>query len=77
MNWTGKISFDGTEMEIYDHNQEYVETVENDGSGFSKQTVRNVAFDNMEGSQPSAYNQQMLACMATNQIEIVPESDGS
>ena len=73
--WVGDISDDGTEMDVYDHNNEHITTVENDGGGFGKQDVRDVAFDAMDGNQPSAYNQTLIACIATNQIEIIrPES---
>lgn len=74
MNWKGEIGKDGSEMAVYDHNGDFVDTVENNGSGFSKQDVRDAAFDHMEGNQPSAYNQQLIACMSCNQIEIVRDN---
>ena len=71
MNWVGEIDEKGSEMRVYDHEGSLIDTLSNDGSGFSKQDVQNVAFDAMQGSRPSAYNQAMIACMATNQIKIV------
>ena len=68
--WTGEISEDGTEMDVYDHNGDHVTTLNNDGGGFGQQDVRDVAFEQMGSNQPSAYNQTLIACMATNQIEI-------
>lgn len=73
--WVGKITADGSQMEVYDHNDDLVVTIDNDGVGFSKQDVQDAAFDSMEGDQPSAYNQSLISCMATNQIEITREED--
>ena len=70
MMWTGELSEDRSEMAVYDHNDDHVTTLEDDESGFGYQDVRDAAFDRMEGNQPSVYNQQLIACMACNQIEI-------
>lgn len=70
MIWKGEVSDDKQEMDVYDHNDDLVTTLENDGSGFGEQDVRDAAFDAMEGTQPSSYNQTLIAAMATNQIEI-------
>ena len=70
MFWLGEISADGTEIDVYDHEDDLIATVENDGSGINKQIVKDVAFGHMEGDQPSAYNQTLIACMATDQIKI-------
>ena len=68
--WKGIISADATEMDVFDHNDDFIASVENDGGGFSKQDIRDIAFGSMDGDQPSAYNQNLIACMATNQIVI-------
>ena len=70
MKWTAEVSENADEMDIYDHNEHHVTTVENDGSGFGKQDVRNIALEHMEEDKPSAYNQKLIACMACDKIQI-------
>lgn len=70
MTWYFDISDDGTEMDVYDHNGNLVETVQNDGSGFTiPGDIHAVMRNSMEGNQPSAYNQSLIADAATNNFE--------
>lgn len=63
---------DGTTMDVYDHTGELVgENIEFGGSWSDQfpQKVLDVLYDAREGSQPSQYNQELLFCLAAEQIE--------
>lgn len=69
---------EGTTMDVYDHEGTLVgENVEFGGSwnGDFPRDVLDVLRDAMEGSKPSAYNQDLLADMASENIkEGVPDA---
>ena len=62
----------GTTMDVYDHDGNLVgEDVEFGGTcrGRYPPEVLDVLYDAREESQPSAYNQELLFCLAGGQIE--------
>lgn len=63
----------GSTMDVYDHEGTLVvENFEFGGSwsGDFPREVLDVLYANREGSQPSAYNQELLFCLAAEQIEM-------
>jgi len=71
---------DGDRMDVYDHTGELVEAdtpINYDDAGEPvgvyggnfPDRVKDIAYEQMDGSQPSAYNQQLVADMACEQIE--------
>ncbi len=62
----------GTTMDVYDHNGDLVaDNYEFGGawSGDFPNEVLDVLYNARDGSQPSAYNQELLFCLAAEQIE--------
>lgn len=75
--WVGVIYVESGYMEIYDHEETLIDTIQNDGSGFSIQDIKTVARESVAGTQPSAYNQALLMDMATDNITIKREETGT
>lgn len=62
----------GTTMDVYDHEGTIVgESVEFGGSwtGEYPQMVLDVLYEARDGNTPNAYNQELLFCLAAEQIE--------
>lgn len=59
-------------MDVYDHEGNLVADDYEFGGSWSGDfptVCLDILYDNREGSQPSAYNQELLFCLAAEQIE--------
>lgn len=74
------VDLNGTTMDVYDHEGTLVgESIEFGGSwsGDFPREALDVLRDAVEGTKPSAYNQVLLADMASENIEIGTPPDQS
>ena len=72
MTWKFEIKDDGETMDVYDHNDDIVAKDVYFGGqweGDYPNEIMTVMREEMDGDQPSAYNQSLLADAATENIE--------